>query len=327
MGTSPCPTTPDVCVFVPDDHKKHSLYYVYTALTKAGPFPEFTAEAESDDKQIAHYSNEKRAWERDNLTVGVWNKAPAEPPETRESFLKNLYDLAMCELSTVCSEFHVLQRITGCEVVKLDGTVTNWTAFDNYAYDGKDCSSYNFNHPLPWTNKIIEYIKIHHQAGQNPFLTNFLIDCMNWILTFNNTFRTPPNVYVYAKKAPDDDSKLNLICLATGFYPRDVEMYIRLDRNILEDQTSSEIRPNEDETFQRRISVKINRNPKGSYDCFVIHNSLREPISAEWDKKCSNCEPQPQRPGIAVALGLAGPCLLLVCICWICCKRRRSSGL
>uniref|UniRef100_A0A671QGR3 Ig-like domain-containing protein n=1 Tax=Sinocyclocheilus anshuiensis TaxID=1608454 RepID=A0A671QGR3_9TELE len=91
-------------------------------------------------------------------------------------------------------------------------------------------------------------------------------------------------IIFFTVKAPDDHSKLNLSCLATGFYPRDIEMNIRLNRINTENQTSSEIRPNDDETFQIRTSVKIDRNHKGSYSCFVIHSSLTEPVSVEWGK-------------------------------------------
>uniref|UniRef100_A0A673IL66 Immunoglobulin C1-set domain-containing protein n=1 Tax=Sinocyclocheilus rhinocerous TaxID=307959 RepID=A0A673IL66_9TELE len=87
-----------------------------------------------------------------------------------------------------------------------------------------------------------------------------------------------PDVRVFARKAPDDHSKLVLICLATGFYPRDIEMYIRLNRINIESQISSGIRPNADETFQMRSSVKIDSKDKVSYDCLVIHSSLTEPV-------------------------------------------------
>uniref|UniRef100_A0A671KQ00 Ig-like domain-containing protein n=1 Tax=Sinocyclocheilus anshuiensis TaxID=1608454 RepID=A0A671KQ00_9TELE len=88
-----------------------------------------------------------------------------------------------------------------------------------------------------------------------------------------------PDVHIVARKAPDDHSKLVLICLATGFYPRDIEMNIRLNRINIESQTSSGIRPNADGSFQLRSSVKVDRKHKGSYDCFVIHSSRTEP----WD--------------------------------------------
>ncbi|XP_016107755.1 beta-2-microglobulin-like [Sinocyclocheilus grahami] len=167
--------------------------------------------------------------------------------------------------------------------------------------------------------------KMDHQTGRNPFLMDFLNNCTKWISTFNNTYKTPPDVRVFARKAPDDHSKLNLSCLATGFYPRDIEMNIRLNRINTENQTSSEIRPNDDETFQLRTSVKIDRNHKGSYSCFVIHSSLTEPVSGEWDGKCSNCDPDPPRSAAASVLVAAFLVFLLVIGCCIY-KRRRSSG-
>uniref|UniRef100_A0A9J8ATD4 Ig-like domain-containing protein n=1 Tax=Cyprinus carpio carpio TaxID=630221 RepID=A0A9J8ATD4_CYPCA len=308
--------------------EKHSLYYTYTGLTKAGPFPVFTAEAESDDKQIASYNNDRQAWERYNLTVDHWNKAPAGPRETREDFLNELRDLSKCKLTAECSEFHVLQRITGCEVVKLlNGTVTSLNASDKYAYDGKDFTIYKYNQLLPGMDKVTE-TKMDHQTGQKPFLTDFLKNCMNWISTFNNTFKTPPDVHVFARKSPDDDSKIVLSCLVTGFYPRDIEMNIRLDRNILEDQISSGIRPNADGSFQLRTSVKIDRNHKGSYDCFVIHSSHTEPVSMEWDGRCSNCEPDPPRSAkTRVVIVVAILIFLILIVYCFCIKRRRSHGL
>lgn len=83
--------------------EKHSLCYKYTGLTKADPFSQYSAVAESDDKQISLYSNEKHAWVRHNLTVADWNKAPAEPPETSENFLNYVYNLSTCTLSVECS--------------------------------------------------------------------------------------------------------------------------------------------------------------------------------------------------------------------------------
>lgn len=73
---------------------------MFTALTKENIFPAFIAEAESDDKQIAYYSNEEREWIRENLTD--WTKAPAEPPETKEWFLDQLYHLINCTPSPEC---------------------------------------------------------------------------------------------------------------------------------------------------------------------------------------------------------------------------------
>uniref|UniRef100_A0A672K7W9 Ig-like domain-containing protein n=1 Tax=Sinocyclocheilus grahami TaxID=75366 RepID=A0A672K7W9_SINGR len=114
------------------------------------------------------------------------------------------------------------------------------------------------------------------------FSLHFLLDktkvfiniCLLIALLFSSP--APPDVHVFVKKAPDDQSKLVLSCLATGFYPRDIEMNIRSDETVLENQTSSGIRPNADETFQMRSSVETDANHKGSYDCLVVHSSLTQ---------------------------------------------------
>uniref|UniRef100_A0A9J8CC61 Ig-like domain-containing protein n=2 Tax=Cyprinus carpio TaxID=7962 RepID=A0A9J8CC61_CYPCA len=306
--------------------EKHSLHYKYTVLTKAGPFPVFSAVGESDHIQIARYRSEERVWMRKNLTVDAWNEAPGAPAETNDGYLDLIRILSNC---TECSELHVLQRISGCELEKLpDGAVTSLKVFDEFAYDGKDFISCKYDF-FPWMDKVIE-TKMNHQTGQNPFLKNFLINCTKWISTFNNTYKNSPDVHVFARKAPEDHSKLVLICLVTGFYPRDIEMNIRLDRTALGNQIFSEIRPNADGSFQLRSSVKIDRNHKGSFDCFVNHSSLTKPVSVEWDGKCLNCDPDSQQAvtaGVAAAAAAAVVLVVLIVIGYCICKKKSSDGL
>ncbi|XP_048011261.1 zinc-alpha-2-glycoprotein-like [Megalobrama amblycephala] len=264
------------------EHKeKHFLHYKFTVLTKADTFPEFSAEGVCDDRQIKHYNNEERVW---ILTEDDWTEPP-DPSDSRDWFIHQIRTLTNCTNSQ-CSELHVLQRIIGCELEKLpDGTV-NLTVFDEYGFDGEDFISFNSD-TMKWIEKnpkakeTKEKWDLHTERNQ--FIKYFLKNCTDWISKFNNSKKSSPDVHVSVRKAPDDDSNLVLTCLATGFYPREVQMNIRLNRINLEDQTSSEIRPNDDETFQMRISVKIDRKHEGSYDCHVIHSSLTEPVTVKWD--------------------------------------------
>ncbi|XP_048059163.1 H-2 class I histocompatibility antigen, alpha chain-like isoform X2 [Megalobrama amblycephala] len=269
-----------------DAHQEgHYLHYKFTAISTASP--EFSAEIVADGRRIKHFNNEERVW---ILTEDDWTEPP-DPPDPRDWFIHQIRTLTNCTNSQ-CSELHVLQRIIGCELEKLpDGTV-NLTVFDEYGFDGEDFISFNSD-TMKWIDKNPKAKetkeKWDHQTGRNQFIKDYLKSCMNWISTFINTKQSSPDVHVSVRKTPDH-GKLVLTCLATGFYPRDVQMNIRLNRNILEDQTSSGIRPNDDETFQMRISVKIDRNHEGSYDCLLIHSSLTEPVSVKWDGKCSDCE-------------------------------------
>ncbi|ROL43505.1 H-2 class I histocompatibility antigen, K-B alpha chain [Anabarilius grahami] len=213
-----------------------------------------------------------------------WAEAP-EPPDSREEFLNLLYNLSKCTPSPECPELHVLQIINGCELEKPpDGTRKSLKPFNVYGYD----ASHLYSDSMQWIDKNPKAketkLKWDLNTERNKFLKDFHKNCFDWILKFNNTVKSSPVVHVFARKSPDDDSKLVLTCLATGFYPRDVEMNIRRSRTKLNHQTSSGIRPNDDETFQMRISVKINRNHEGSYDCLLIHSSLTEPVTVKWGK-------------------------------------------
>ncbi|KAK7139572.1 hypothetical protein R3I93_016643 [Phoxinus phoxinus] len=224
-----------------------------------------------------------------------------------------------------CSELHVLQRIIGCELEKLPDGSENLTVFDEYGFDGDDFMAFNYD-TGQWIDKTPKAKetkkKWDRNTGRNHFIQHFLKTCTDWISKFHKTEKCSPDVQISASKSPDDDSKLVLSCLATGFYPRDVQMNIRLNKYIVEDQISG-IRPNHDETFQMKISVKIDRNHEGSYDCQVIHSRLKEPVTVNWDGKCFDrgTEPLSRMSRISIPGAVAVLAVLLLLICWRIYKR------
>ncbi|CAM4640192.1 unnamed protein product [Leuciscus chuanchicus] len=88
--------------------KKHFLYYVFTVMTKANTFPEFSAVGVANGRQIKHFSNEERVWVRDGRTVFDWTNTPEDPPDSRDWFIHQLKMLSDCTDSQ-CSD-HVLIR-------------------------------------------------------------------------------------------------------------------------------------------------------------------------------------------------------------------------
>ncbi|XP_050992851.1 zinc-alpha-2-glycoprotein-like isoform X2 [Labeo rohita] len=265
--------------------EKHFLHYKFAARCNANAFPEFKAVSVCDDRQIAQYINEERIWIKSSLIEDDWTEAPAEPPEPKDWFVHQMKTLSKCTDSH-CSELHVLQRIIGCELEKFPNGTVSLKAFDEYGFDGEDFIAFNFD-TMQWIDKNPKAketkMKWDQQTERNQFLKQYLKTCTDWISTFKNTKMTPPDVCVFVAVS-DDHSKLVLTCLATGFYPRDIKMYIRLDGSVLENQTSSRIRPNGNGSFQMRTSVEINANHKGFYDCLVIHSSLTltRPVVTVW---------------------------------------------
>uniref|UniRef100_A0A671KQ18 Ig-like domain-containing protein n=1 Tax=Sinocyclocheilus anshuiensis TaxID=1608454 RepID=A0A671KQ18_9TELE len=272
------------CFLSVAQQEKHSLHFKFTVLSKADTFPEF--------RQIKHYSNEDQSWVRSSLTADDWTEAP-EAPDSRDWFLHQIRTLSDCTQCSGAFNLHVLQRMIGCELEKLpDGTVS-LRAFDEYGFDGEDFMAFDSD-TLQWIDKNPKAketkIKWDQQTERNQFLKQYLSHSLTQ--SFSQSV-TSPDVRVFVKNAPDQ-SKLVLSCLATGFYPRDIEMYIRLDESVLVNQTSSGIRPNADGSFQMRTSMEIEANRTGIYHCLVIHSSLTQtqPIVTVWtiyQQKSSEC--------------------------------------
>jgi len=99
-----------------------------------------------------------------------------------------------------------------------------------------------------------------------------------------SVFSAPPDVHLFARRSISDETKLNLTCLATGFYHKDVMMIIRRYRTPLPDDEieSSGVRPNHDGSYQLRKSVEIKEEERDEYDCLVSQRTLKEPIIIKW---------------------------------------------
>uniref|UniRef100_A0A9J7XLQ9 Immunoglobulin C1-set domain-containing protein n=1 Tax=Cyprinus carpio carpio TaxID=630221 RepID=A0A9J7XLQ9_CYPCA len=294
-----------------DKLERHYLHYVFTALTKADLFPDFTVVGVLDDRRISKNSTEVPKWTRLILTEddGICPFCDYE-----DWYEHQLHILSKCKH---CSELHTFQRIIGCEVEKFpNGTVMSLNVFDEYGFDGEDLIAFDYD-TMQWIVKSPKAKEMKKkwdlQKGRNQFIKDYVEKCMEWILTFNDTHKNSPDVYISARKAPHDQHKLLLTCSSTGFYPRDIEMSIRLNESILDNQVCSEIRQNANETFQMNTSVETDQNFKGSYDCFVIHSSLTEPVSVKWDGKCSTFETEYQW-SLIVGLGLTVPVLAVILV-------------
>ncbi|KAL7858769.1 hypothetical protein AOLI_G00188710 [Acnodon oligacanthus] len=105
----------------------------------------------------------------------------------------------------------------------------------------------------------------------------------NQMKAFKHNESAQMHVYVFATQT-GTDSKLNLTCLATGFYPKDVKMIVKkfnasLPEHLLK---SSGVRPNEDGTYQLRKSVEIKEDEAADYVCYVNHSSINTLVTKRW---------------------------------------------
>uniref|UniRef100_A0A672PDE4 Ig-like domain-containing protein n=1 Tax=Sinocyclocheilus grahami TaxID=75366 RepID=A0A672PDE4_SINGR len=285
--------------------EKHSLYYIYTALSKPVNQPgiyQFTAMGLLDDRQIDYYNSDgqrkipKQQWMKEKMQEDYWEKG-TQSRKSKEQWFNVNVDILMKRMRHNETDVHVLQWRHGCEIQKQGSEVKFSKGIDEYSYDGENFLSFD-DKESQWVAPVDAAVPTKKKWDNVPILNQYTKgylekECVDWL----NKFRdygdeelrkgSPPEVHVFAKRSTKDKSKLKLTCLATGFYPKDVMLTIRKYRTPLpEDEIeSSGVRPNQNETFQLRKSVVIKEDEKAEYDCFVFHKTLKGPIIITWGRQ------------------------------------------
>ncbi|KAA0710714.1 hypothetical protein E1301_Tti019265 [Triplophysa tibetana] len=289
--------------------EKHSLYYMYTALSKPVNLPgiyEFTAMGLLDDRQIDYYNNKdqkkipKQLWMKDKMPADYWEKG-TQSRKSKEQWFNVNVNILMERMRHNNSDVHVLQWRHGCEINEKENKTTFSRGIDQYSYDGKDFLSFD-DKVSQWVAPVDAAVATKVKWDNVPILNQYTKgylekECVDWLNKFREygelelNKSSPPEVYVFARKSTRDKNKLKLTCLATGFYPKDVKLFIRKYRTSLPEKEieSSGVRPNHDDTYQLRKSVLIMENEKVDYDCFVTHSTLKHPEIKVWDGKCKDC--------------------------------------
>ncbi|XP_053092648.1 major histocompatibility complex class I-related gene protein isoform X2 [Pangasianodon hypophthalmus] len=308
-----------VCVFVtlgglaPAFGGEHSLYYTYTALSKPLNLPgiyEFIAVGMLNDRELDYYSSKtqakvpKQTWMKEKIPQDYWDKG-TQSRKSKEQWFKVNVDILMERMRHNKSDLHVLQWRHGCVVNEgTDGNIKFVRGVDEYSYDGSEFLSFDEVNSR-WIAPVAAAEPTKRKWDDVPILNQYTKgylekECVDWLNKFMDYGKkelrkhSPPDVHLLAKKSVSDPGKLTLTCLATGFYPPDVQMHLRKLRTSLPEHlvTSSGVRPNGDGTYQLKKSVNIVEDDKALYDCYVTHSSLEKPIIVGGEQ-CKECDTGP----------------------------------
>uniref|UniRef100_A0A4W5Q5W3 Ig-like domain-containing protein n=1 Tax=Hucho hucho TaxID=62062 RepID=A0A4W5Q5W3_9TELE len=294
-----------------DSVESWSLNYIYTALSKPVELPgihEFTAMGLMNDKQIDYYDSvskkkiPKQDWMKEKLPADYWEKG-TQSRKSKEQWFKVNVNILMERMRHNNTDVHILQWKHGCEIDQQpDGTLKFMKGIDQYSYDGDDFLSFD-DATMQWVAPVdqAQLTKRKWDGVQilNQYTKGYLEkECVDWLSKFmeyeDKEFSrpdSPPKVYAFAKKARTA-GHVRLTCMATGFYPKDVLMHIKKNGVPLtkhDGVQSAGVLPNDDETYQIRMSVQIPEADKETYECYVDHRTLKEPIVEKWDGKCCDC--------------------------------------
>ncbi|KAL2099904.1 hypothetical protein ACEWY4_004298 [Coilia grayii] len=179
---------------------------------------------------------------------------------------------------------HVQQRIAGCELLDngTAGPVRTWDAF-NGVNDGElqySTGQKTLQAKGEWSatwryygRKQLErmFANIYHPICIK-ILKNYLHTRKNHVMR-----KVKPRVRLLQKTLPDS-GVARVTCLATGFYPRHINLTLLRDGQPVPDHqiTGGELLPNGDGTYQMRISLEVSTEElqQHPYTCTAEHLSL-----------------------------------------------------
>ncbi|XP_062385012.1 class I histocompatibility antigen, F10 alpha chain-like isoform X2 [Sardina pilchardus] len=310
VGLAICAILP-ICLAGQGDPERHSLYYVYTALSKAVNAPgifEFTAMGLLDERKIDYYDSKHQVkvpqqdWMKTKLPADYWEKG-TQSRKSKEQWFKVNVNILMERMRQNQSDIHVLMWKHGCEIDRsADGAVKFVRGVDAYSYDGNDFLSFD-DASMQWVAPVTEAVPTKQKWDGVPILNQYTKgylekECVDWLEKFREygdkelkqqTTASPPDVRLFAKAA-ESSNTFKLTCMATGFYPKDIDITILKGKEVIKKGDLRDVLPNGDGTHQIKLIVEAQRSDIDGYSCDVKHVGLDEPIRKIWTVDGEVCD-------------------------------------
>uniref|UniRef100_A0A8C2CE72 Ig-like domain-containing protein n=1 Tax=Cyprinus carpio TaxID=7962 RepID=A0A8C2CE72_CYPCA len=261
----------------------HSLWVLATYIKGQTPFPEFSYVGMLDDVRIMYYNGETKTLHPRGNTTAEDDVFDSDVLLTISDYMQssfiNKWAVATKNLNKTDGVL-ALQRLVLCELrdngepgqmITRDavrGSTTDELLYvdKNFTYQG------TLNVSAPVLNMHLEISMRRHEVLYQPF-------CIKTLKGYLKKRRTQiyrkvnPKVRLIQKEL---SSGFHVSCLATGFYPRHINLTLFRDGQPVSDHeiTGGDLLPNADGTYQMRKSLEISAADKHKYTCSVTHLSL-----------------------------------------------------
>ncbi|XP_069054270.1 RLA class I histocompatibility antigen, alpha chain 11/11-like [Lepisosteus oculatus] len=309
----------------------HSLWYFGTLQTGQAQFPEFVVVGMVDDVQVEYYDSDigkmisRRHWRPDAEVEEADNKVFAA--KDHHFVMRDKLQILMSHLNHTGGH-PTFQVIAGCELDD-DGSAR---FMSREGYDGRDAMNYNTK-SYSYTLLIPGVVMDKAGLQVNKLMTDTFYQplCVRILKSYLQQERTrlmrrvKPRVRVFQKTSALSGGT-EVTCLATGFYPRALELTLLRDGRPVPEQelTGGEVLPNGDGTYQLRKSLALSeeeeeRRGRHRYTCRVQHSGLDNRLEVDW-------EPEPDLDTGLIAGVVIGVLIVVLVLPVAACVLWRKKG-
>uniref|UniRef100_A0A3B4HBQ3 Ig-like domain-containing protein n=1 Tax=Pundamilia nyererei TaxID=303518 RepID=A0A3B4HBQ3_9CICH len=260
------------CLFVSE---RHTMTYIETAATGWNESPELTEVIFVNGQEFVHYKSSlkkmvpKTEWIEKTVDPEYWERERQRNIHNEQAIKAHV--VWLMERLNQTSGVHILQWMYGCE---WNEDTEEVTGFEILGYDGRDYVAFDL--------KTETYIASAPQA----VITKHNWDRDKTRILYKKYFLTqefPPSVSLLQKTPSSPIS-----CHATGFFPNVAEMFWRKDGEELHEGVhKGEILPNNDETFQMSVDLKLSSvKPEDweRHECVFQFSGVNKEIVTKLDK-------------------------------------------
>ncbi|XP_052408293.1 major histocompatibility complex class I-related gene protein isoform X1 [Carassius gibelio] len=265
----------------------HSLWVFATFLTgdSSVPFPEFTAVVMLDDIVIGRYNGDERSF----VPVTVQESVNVTEQTTISTVFKGIHEgmktkaYYLIDYLNYTRGLHVQQRMIGCELLRDEpGRMMTLEAFNGESgferrYNVQGDQHTDWKWPVIKSRAQLEYDTWLYAHFYRPLcisqLKKYLKKEQKRVMA-----KVKPRVRVI-KRYRREAGGVQVTCLATGFYPRHINLTLLQDGQPVNEEriTGGALLPNPDGTYQMRKSVELSaeeQRERHTYTCSVTHLSL-----------------------------------------------------
>uniref|UniRef100_A0A8C9RE82 Ig-like domain-containing protein n=1 Tax=Scleropages formosus TaxID=113540 RepID=A0A8C9RE82_SCLFO len=258
--------------------ESHSLSLLATLISGESPFPEFSMLLKVNDIPVEYGDSVVNG----AVSLRHWSTYDTGVEQPGTHVKMNLRRLMKHFNHT--QGIRVYQTLTACDETK-------FVIVD--AYDGEEVRSYDFQQHtfharLPeilWTKVQMEATKV---ASTNVFHPLCVRTLKRYLRMDKNVLLRKGNSRLFTEP---DSGRTRVSCVATGFYPRRVNVTLLRDDRPVPDRelTGGEVLPNGDGTYQLRRSLSVSEEElreRHRYTCTVSHLSVDNKLDVTVSTQC-----------------------------------------